>query len=150
VDVGFRRGDADSNRSRDERGGSGGVANIDSDRVTRVDVPTNRAKQVETSVGPAAVATCAGSLWLTHYVPEVWRIDPATARPQAKIHLEAPTTRGISCGGGSVWISTESGLLELDPVSNSIVRTIALIDPQRETGPTSIAYLDGDLWVSVE
>jgi streptogramin lyase len=126
------------------------VANIDANTVTRVDVLTDQAKQVETSVGPAAVATCAGSLWLTHYVPEVWRIDPTTARAQEKIHLETPTTRGIACGGEQVWVSTESGLLELDPSSNRAVRTINLIEAEHETGPTSIAYLNGDLWVSVE
>jgi streptogramin lyase len=126
------------------------VANIDGDTVTRVDVRTNQAKQVETSVGPAAVATCAGSLWLTHYVPEVWRIEPTTAWAQEKIHLEKPTTRGIACGGEHIWVSTESGLLELDPSSNRVVRTINLSEPMHETGPTSIAYLNGDLWVSVE
>jgi streptogramin lyase len=126
------------------------VANIDGNTVTRVDVLTNQAKQVETSVGPAAVATCAGSLWLTHYIPEVWRIDPMTARAQRKIHLETPTTRGIACGGERVWVSTESGLLELNPSSNRVVRSIDLIAPERETGPSSIAYLNDDLWVSIE
>ncbi len=126
------------------------VANIDGDRVTRLDVRTNQARQVRTSAGPTGVATCAGSLWLTHYVPEVWRIDPATARVQAKIHLRTATTRGIGCGGGSVWVSTESSLLELDPRSNRVTRTIDLIEPELETGPTSIAYLNGDIWVSVE
>ena len=28
--------------------------------------------------------------------------------------------------------------------------TIDLIQLQRETGPTSMAYLDGNLWVSIE
>jgi streptogramin lyase len=126
------------------------VANIDGNTLTRIDVRTNQATQVETSVGPAAVATCAGSLWLTHYIPEVWRIDPTTARAQRKIHLETPTTRGVACGGERVWVSTESGLLELNPSSNRVVRSINLIPLERETGPTSIAYLNGDLWVSIE
>jgi hypothetical protein len=49
-----------------------------------------------------------------------------------------------------VWVSTESGVLALDPATNEVVQTIELLEPLRETGPTSIAYLDGDLWVSVE
>jgi hypothetical protein len=73
-----------------------------------------------------------------------------TARAQRKIHLETPTTRGIACGGERVWVSTESGLLELNPSSNRVVRSIDLIAPERETGPSSIAYLNDDLWVSIE
>ncbi len=126
------------------------VANIDSDTVTRVNVATNRVRQVEADTGPGAVASGAGSLWVAHYVPVVWRIDPETTRLEAKIDLDTPTTRGIAFGGGRVWVSTESGVVALDPATNEVVETIELMEPLRETGPTSIAYLDGDLWVSVE
>jgi sugar lactone lactonase YvrE len=126
------------------------VANIDGGKVTRVEVATNTAKNVAASIGPAGVATGAGSLWVSHYVPEVWRIDPRTMRVQAKIHLDAGTTRGIAFGAGRVWVSTESGVVALDPVTNAVVQTIDLIEPKREMGPTAIAYLDGDLWVSIE
>jgi streptogramin lyase len=126
------------------------VANIDGGKVTRVEVATNTAKNVSASIGPAGVATGAGSLWVSHYVPEVWRIDPKTMRVQAKIHLDAGTTRGIAFGAGRVWVSTESGVVALDPATNAVVQTIDLIEPKREVGPTAIAYLDGDLWVSIE
>jgi hypothetical protein len=118
--------------------------------VTRVALATNRAKQVEADTGPGAVATGTGSLWVAHYIPVVWRIDPETTRVEAKIDLDTGTTRGIAFGGGRVWVSTESGVLALDPATNEVVQTIELLEPLRETGPTSIAYLDGDLWVSVE
>jgi DNA-binding beta-propeller fold protein YncE len=52
------------------------VANIDGGKVTRVEVATNTAKNVAVSIGPAGVATGAESLWVSHYVPEVWRIGP--------------------------------------------------------------------------
>jgi streptogramin lyase len=126
------------------------VANIDGGKVTRVEVATNTAKNVAASIGPAGVATGAESLWVSHYVPEVWRIDPKTMRVQAKIHLDAGTTRGIAFGAGRVWVSTESGVVALDPATNAVVQTIDLIEPKREVGPTAIAYLDGDLWVSIE
>jgi DNA-binding beta-propeller fold protein YncE len=126
------------------------VANIDGGKVTRVDVTTNTAKNVDTSIGPAGVTTGAGSLWVSHYLPEVWRIDPDTTRVQAKIHLDTGTTRAIAFGGGRAWVSTESGVVALDPATNKIVQTIELIEPEREVGPTAIAYLDGDLWVSIE
>jgi sugar lactone lactonase YvrE len=126
------------------------VANIDGGKVTRVEVATNTAKNVAASIGPAGVATGAGSLWVSHYVPEVWRIDPKTMRVQSKIHLDAGTTRGIAFGGGRVWVSTESRVVALDPATNAVVQTIDLIEPKREVGPTAIAYLDGDLWVSIE
>jgi hypothetical protein len=80
--------------------------------------------------------------------PEVWRIDPDTTRVQAKIHLDAGTTRSIAFGGGRVWVSTESGVVAIDPATNKVVQTIELIEPiepEREVGPTAIAYLDGYL-----
>jgi sugar lactone lactonase YvrE len=126
------------------------VANIDGGKVTRVEVATNTAKNVAASIGPAGVATGAGSLWVSHYVPEVWRIDPDTTRVQAKIHLDTGTTRSIAFGGGRVWVSTESGVVALDPATNKVVQMIDLIEPKREVGPTAIAYLDGDRWVSIE
>jgi streptogramin lyase len=126
------------------------VANIDGGKITRVDVVTNAARHFETSIGPAGVVVGAGSVWITHYVPEVWRIEPGTTRVEAKIHLDTPTTRTIAFGGGRVWVSTESGVLVIDPATNKVVQTIDLIEPERETGPTAMAYVDGDLWVSVE
>jgi DNA-binding beta-propeller fold protein YncE len=126
------------------------VANIDGGKITRVDKATNTAKHIDASIGPAGVAIGAGSVWVTHYVPEVWRIDPDTTRVQAKIHLDTSTTRSIAFGGGRVWVTTESGVLALDPATNKVVQTIDLIEPRRETGPTAVAYLDGDLWVSIE
>jgi streptogramin lyase len=56
-----------------------------------------------------ACATGAGSLWVSHYVAEAWRIDPDTTRVTARIHLNTGTTRSIAFGGGRVWVSTESG-----------------------------------------
>jgi sugar lactone lactonase YvrE len=126
------------------------VANIDGGKITRVDMASNAAKNIDASIGPAGVAIGAGSVWVTHYVPEVWRIDPDTARVQAKIHLDTGTTRSIAFGGDRVWVTTESGVLAIDPATNRVVQTTELIEPRRETGPTAMAYLDGDLWVSIE
>jgi hypothetical protein len=56
-------------------------------------------------------------------------------RVQAKIHLDAGTTRSIAFGGGRVWVSTESGVVALDPATNAVVQTIDLIEPKREVGP---------------
>jgi hypothetical protein len=69
---------------------------------------------------------------------------------QAMIDLATGTTRGVAFGGGRVWVSTETGVVALDPATNGAVQTITLLEPERESGPTSMAYLDGDLWVSVE
>jgi len=126
------------------------VANIEGGKITRVDMATNTAKNIEASIGPAGVAIGAGSVWVTHSVPEVWRINPDTARVQAKIHLDTGTTRSIAFGGGRVWVSTESAVLGIDPKTNKVVQTVELIEPRRETGPTAMVYLDGDLWVSIE
>jgi hypothetical protein len=80
----------------------------------------------------------------------VWRLNPDTMRVQAKIHVDAGTTRGIAFAGGRVWVSTEAGVVALDPATNDVIQTIGLNEPEREVGPTAIAYLDGDLWVAIE
>ena len=78
------------------------IVNIDGGQVTRVDVLSNAARNVSTSVGPAGVATGAGSVWVGHYVPEVWRLDPETMRaripfdkltplyPERRLRVELP------------------------------------------------------------
>jgi DNA-binding beta-propeller fold protein YncE len=126
------------------------VANIDGGKITRVDVTTNKTENFETDIGPAGVAYGAGSLWVSHFVPEVWRIDPKTAHVEAKIHIDDGTTRGIAFADGTTWVTTETSVIAIDPATNRVIRTTKLIERKRETGPTAIAYLDGDLWVSVE
>ena len=126
------------------------VANIDGGKITRVDVTTNETKNFKTDIGPAGVAFGAGSLWVSHFVPEVWRINPNTSQVEAKIHVDDGTTRGIAFADGKTWVTTETSVIAIDPATNRIKRTTKLIERKRETGPTAIVFLDGDLWVSVE
>jgi streptogramin lyase len=126
------------------------VANVDGGKITRVDVTTNKTKNFEADIGPAGVAVGAGSLWVSHFVPEVWRVNPQTTQVEAKIHINDVTTRGIAFADATIWVTTETSVMAIDPATNSVVRTTHLIEGKRETGPTAIAFLDGDLWVSVE
>ena len=80
---------------------------------------------------------------------EVWRLDPATGRPQAKIPVGDPV-RGIAFGGQTAWVTTESSLLSIDLATNEITMRTHLIDPVPDLGPIGVAYLDGSAWVSVE
>jgi len=80
---------------------------------------------------------------------EVWRIDPETAKPTAKIPLDGPP-RGLATGGGLVWVTTETALVSIDPATNEVARMVPLTTQIMDQGPIGVAYLDGSVWVSVE
>jgi len=53
-------------------------------------------------------------------------------------------------GSGRVWVTTETGLISIDPATNEVSQTIELIERTPEEGPSDVAYVDGSIWVSVE
>jgi outer membrane protein assembly factor BamB len=121
--------------------------------LSRIDVRTQEVRIVVPSarpgVGPWGVAAGAGSVWMGQSYGEVWRLDPPTGRPEAKVPVDGPV-RGVAFGGGFVWVTTEASLLSIDPATNEVARTIPLTNPEPDLGPIGVAYLDGSVWVSVE
>lgn len=121
--------------------------------LSRIDVRTQEVLMVVPStgpgVGPWGVAAGAGSVWMGQQYGEVWRIDPETAKPTAKIPLDGPP-RGLATGGGLVWVTTETSLLSIDPATNEVARMVPLTTRIVDQGPIGVAYLDGSVWVSVE
>ena len=49
-----------------------------------------------------------------------------------------------------MWVTTETGLISIDPRTNEVIRTIDLIERAPDEGPIDVAYLAGSVWVSVE
>ncbi len=117
--------------------------------VTRIDQRSGETAEVPAGPLPLALAAGAGSLWLGDASGEVWRIDPETLKVMAKI-VVGGRLRGTSFGGGLVWVTTETGLLAIDPSTNQLSMSVALGNFERDTGPTDIGYLGGSVWVSVE
>ena len=117
--------------------------------VTRIDQRSGKTTDVPAGPLPLALAAGAGSLWLGDASGEVWRIDPETLKVMAKI-VVGGRLRGTGFGGGLVWVTTETGLLAIDPSTNQLSMSVALGNFERDTGPTDIGYLGGSVWVSVE
>jgi hypothetical protein len=119
-------------------------------RLTRIDIRTVEAVPVDVDRFPWSVTAGDGSMWIGHHVrPKVRRFDPLTLEISADVLLEADP-RGLGFGGGRLWVATENSLLSIDPATG-VVTTVAEFGPfPRDTGLTSIEYLDGDVWVSVE
>jgi DNA-binding beta-propeller fold protein YncE len=105
---------------------------------------------------PQEIAVGEGGVWVTVNQadpPEHWyvaRIDPATN--QVTDEIEVREVLDVAAGSGAVWATTYDrsfgwGIVQIDPGSRSVVRTIPLnCDPQ--CAPTQIAVADEAVWVT--
>jgi DNA-binding beta-propeller fold protein YncE len=128
------------------------VWSISFDGLSRIDLRSGKTRLVVPSGGPGGpwgVAAGGGSVWMGQQYGEVWRLDPATGRAEAKIPIGDPV-RGVAFGGELAWVTTETSLLAIDPATDEVIRRTPLIDPVPDLGPIGVAYLDGTVWVSVE
>jgi streptogramin lyase len=118
--------------------------------LTRIDIGSLEAVPVDVERFPWSLAAGDGSMWLGHQVfPRVRRFDPDTLEISADIALDADP-RGLAFGGGRLWVATENTLLSIDPATDEVT-SIAEFGPfPTDTGLTSVAYLDGAVWVSIE
>ncbi len=119
-------------------------------KLTRVDTRSGALMDVPTGDQPVAVAAGAGSIWVGHALDrQVWRLNRETINVRAKISVEGPV-RGLAFGGGVVWVTTESDLVAIDPVSNQVKGRRRITEPLPDLGPIGVAYVEGSVWVSVE
>jgi DNA-binding beta-propeller fold protein YncE len=128
------------------------VWSISFDGLSRIDPRSGKTRLVVPSGGPGGpwgVTAGGGWIWMGQQVGEVWRLDPATGQPEAKIPVGDPV-RGVGFGGQLVWVTTETSLLAIDPATDRVIQRTRLIDPIPDLGPIGVAYLDGSVWVSVE
>ncbi|HTK45243.1 MAG TPA: hypothetical protein VL749_07815 [Patescibacteria group bacterium] len=117
--------------------------------LTRLDLASGTVTSVNVRDLPLWVASGAGSIWVAlERSHTVSRLSP-TGAPLAQIKVDS-APRGITFGGGSIWVATEGGLSEIDPDTNAVLRELRLVNVTRDVGGTSVAYLDGLVWVSIE
>jgi ligand-binding sensor domain-containing protein len=94
------------------------------------------------------VAVEAGSLWVGHRtLPEVWRVDPATGRVQARIATGSGGPVAVAAGDGQVWAvatSTPGSVLErIDPASDAVVASRPL-----PVVVDTLAVRNGRVWLA--
>jgi streptogramin lyase len=105
------------------------------------------------------LAAGEGAVWAIDFTAgTVSRIDPATNRVSATIHLELPFAVctncpdaraflpiGIAVGEGRVWVDTDRGAVaEIDPATNKVVRYFRLPGE----APSGIAAGLGAVWIA--
>jgi hypothetical protein len=121
--------------------------------LARLDRGARALVAIATPGSPWARAAGGGSLWVGgRFDPVVWRLDPRTARSAAAVDLPEPA-RALTFARGSLWATTHTSLLRVDPARNRLVRRIRLFTPrdpsEEEAGLRGIAYAGGSLWISV-
>jgi DNA-binding SARP family transcriptional activator len=138
--------------------------------VARIDEHARRiVAQIHIPNTPTRLAADARAVWVvardrngpgewrptreTH--PALWRIDPTTNEPVARIPLPLTPVR-IALGAGSVWVtaqrvlstqgnSVDATVFEIDPATNRIVARI----PLRTRAVDGIIISDGLVWAAV-
>jgi streptogramin lyase len=118
--------------------------------LTRIDMASGTSTNVSVGLFPWGLAAGAGSVWVGHTAPhEVWRLNPSSAKPTAKIPVDGEV-RSVGFGGGFAWVLAGTSLLRVDPATNEVTRIVRLKSPSGVGGPSVLVYLDGSVWVSVE
>lgn len=121
------------------------------ERVVRIDPVSGATTGVPAGPLPVGLAWGADSLWVGHERAEtgIWRIDPETLQPMARIPAPA-AVRGLAFGDGVLWVATEEGVLRIDASTNSIVQRVRLTERRRDLGPIGVVLAGEVVWVSAE
>ena len=104
--------------------------------------------RVELSGGLDAIAAGEGFVWvLDTSLGTLTPIEESTGDPRIPIEF-GEDAEDIAVGGGSVWVASGGSVLQMNPATLQIVRTI-------EVGPTQILEVavdtgSGALWLSLE
>ncbi len=124
------------------------VANSLDGNVSRINAGNNQVvHSYKVGNTPIAVAVGDGSVWVANAGDgTVTQLDATTGARKQTIPVGG-TLHGIAFGGGALWVT--------DRVGNAVVR-IPVNSPSSQTritngigsGPTAIAYRDGQVWVT--
>ena len=121
---------------------------VASTTLVRVDQGTQEHTEAVVGDGVSGIALGEGSVWLASYRDRsVYRVDPETLRVRTRIAM-AEQPLEIAIGAGSVWVTTSTTLLRIDPITGEIVEQIELgrcgIEPCR----TDVVVADGTVWAT--
>lgn len=120
--------------------GSGYVWATRGDQLLRIDPKTNRVDKRLSVDTPTGLTTGGGSVWVTTQSEQVWRIDPRTVKRTDFLTLSDAISEPVY-EGGSLWISYQGEIEEIDPVSFGTGAVLRVAG-----GPTSTAAGEGALW----
>lgn len=100
---------------------------------------------LSTPGAPGALLWAYGSIWvMAHRDSTLFRVDPVTAKVNARIDTGVYGCGDIVAGARSVWVTgcgATPGLIRIDPRTNRVQATARLTG----AGP---AFIGGELWIS--
>jgi streptogramin lyase len=124
------------------------------DRVTRID-PGGGTARFDVAPRPGGLTASDRAVWAFHFLQgTITRIDIATMTAR-RLEVAGAQATGIAAYGGSLWLLTTrpSRVLELDPDTAAVKRTIDLLPPfalRRSLIETWwLAAADGALWATL-
>jgi branched-chain amino acid transport system substrate-binding protein len=109
----------------------------------RFDPATGRIVKTIRGLTAAAIAASDRAVWVDDGLSTLIRIDPATNRVVARVHLAASGLGGIAVGDGAVWVADppDGTVWRIDFQPNLVTRTASV-----GIGVTSVAFADGAVW----
>ena len=113
--------------------------------VSRVDLSARAVvDRVPLGGDPGGVAIGGGSVWVLG-ARSVTRIDPATGAVTQTIGLGGASAAALAYGEGGLWVgdTTDDTLIQLDPVTGAVRRTVAV-----DLRPTALAIGAGAIWAA--
>jgi class 3 adenylate cyclase/streptogramin lyase len=115
--------------------------------LVRIEQGTQERTDAVIGDGVTGIALGEGSVWLASFRDRsVYGIDPETLRVRARIAMpEQPLE--IAVGAGSVWVTTSTTLVRIDPITGRIVDRITL-GPCGQTCLTDVVVADGTVWAT--
>jgi streptogramin lyase len=123
---------------------------LGSSGLVRLDLATDERTDIHLGDLPLSVAAGPDSIWVAlERSRSVMRLDPGDGDVVAEIMVDTPP-RGVAFGDDRVWIATEGGLSEIDPTTGAVKRELRLVERTRGAGGTDVAFLDGQVWLSIE
>jgi hypothetical protein len=122
----------------------------DGNQVLRIDLASNTVAGSIPVETPRDVVVTTDALWVLRDIgnsgsSEVLRIDPATNAVVTSITLEDLYGEWLRVEGGSVWVSTADGLIQIDATTGRLVTTITYPEPVRFA--PAMAAGNGTVWV---
>lgn len=124
----------------------------------RAGAPLSPPSHLELGDSTFGIAVGEGHLWILTWgtnggvgagsLQQVLEIDPHTADVVRRWTFDGKVLWGLAVGGGSVWISADAGVIQLDPTSGRVVRTVPLSTHGRAPS-CGIAATNDAVWVTV-
>ena len=138
-------------------GGGGAVwsASDIGSTIARVDPASGATTPLRVGERPGGLTEGGGAVWAFHFLqPAVTRIDEARATA-TRLDVPGASGVGLAYGGGSLWLLSgrPNRVLELDPASGAVRRTIALNPRLARNGSLIdawwLAYGEGAVWATL-